>query len=167
MIKVEVIVRASIMCSDMEYAVCIECVVHFVGIVVECLYEKWCRPLAICNRSITTYNWNSFKKFICHQPYFEWYPGILFYKWFGNQTRIRLLTYYNTTMRNTYSAMLWATDENSIGSKPVATKDQTRVLQEENHDRKNDWIVLLRFCDLVIFGGIANLSFIFMLIYVN
>lgn len=33
MIKVEMIVR--IMCSDMKYAICIECVVHFVGIVVE------------------------------------------------------------------------------------------------------------------------------------
>lgn len=73
-----------------------------------------------------------------------------FYKWFGNQTCNRLLKYYNNIRRNRRQFVRLQTDSD-------------KGPNQRSHDRKNDWMVLLRFCDSVIFGGIANLSFIFML----
>lgn len=80
--------------------------------------------------AITTYNWNSFKKFICHQPYFEWYPGILFYKWFGNQTHNRLSQNITMLQHAIHILDSWIilrqTDKHfAIGSKPVPTIPNT------------------------------------------
>lgn len=169
MIKVDVIVHT--MCSDVWSAT------HVLLLYIQCrsfcghrcwmLYEMW-------NRAITTYNWNSFKKFICHQPYFEWYPGILFYKWFGNQTRNRLLKYYNTMTRN-YVFRNYSSNRqkfNRLQPKPTVAPTVVHRQKIEPSTRGKSWpekwlnssaVLWLS----VIFGGIANLSFIFILKCVN
>lgn len=133
MIKFNVIVR--IMCSVMYE-------VRSCGHRYWMLYEKWCCPLVICNRPLLHPIGISYKKFIYHQPYFEWYPGILFYKWFGNQIRNRLLNYNNTKWRTIrISQFFRATDKNSIGSESVTDDSITdkrpyRVPSTEVHKKK-------------------------------
>lgn len=157
MIKVEVIVR-------------IMCVRSFCGQRCWMLYEKWCCPLAICNRPLLLhcYIQLEFIQKIHLSSALFWVISRNFYFINGSATKHAIVCRkYYITMTHTIRILsnFWATDDTDRLQTDTDSTDRGLNGVQDRKRRLNSAIAVLwlRF----FFGGIANLSFIFILIYVN